>query len=143
MALRFTVPGVVPIVAFSLLLLAIVLPWIIAPVVPPSPELLISINDEIFSTARQPLEVKVKQGELIQVRVQAYYQGRLINPGEFNYRWCFDPPINDNPHCTDEDFKAEANSDYKPENLDEQGLEITVKHDALKTTTVSIVFKPE
>ncbi|MEW5956181.1 MAG: hypothetical protein AB1801_00535, partial [Chloroflexota bacterium] len=65
------------------------------------------------------------------------------NPGEFTYQWCFDPPVNNNPHCRDDYYKAETNSDYKPENVDEQRLEITVMHDFFKTATIYIVFKPE
>jgi hypothetical protein len=111
--------------------------------VPPSPEVLVFVNDEELHTIKPLDNVKIKRGEVVQIIVQVYYQGEQINPGEFTYQWCFDPPVNDNQHCSIGDYRSNTNGDYKPENSDEQKLEITISHDILRTSRVPITFEPE
>jgi hypothetical protein len=135
-----------PTIAISafLILLAASLPWTgwLGPF-PPSPDLVIRVDGQELYPAVHPGTVTVKTGQPVQVKVEAYYQGELINAGEFNYQWCFDPPVNNNPHCADAFFKGDTNNDYKPENGIKQTLKITVGHDFFKTSTIALAFEPE
>lgn len=141
---RFTITKVVigylPILLFFL---ALLLPWSgwLGPVSPSPDRVVVFVNDEELQDIKQP--VSIRKGKTVKVRVQAYYRGQPINPGEFTYQWCFDPPVNDNHFCAGDNYRGETNNDYTPENFDEQTLKITVQHDILKTSTVTILFKPE
>jgi hypothetical protein len=134
------------IISLLLLVLAVLLPWSgwFGPI-PPSPDkVLVSVNEEDIRNLEQP--VQVQKGELIQVRVQVSHRGQPIDPGEFTYQWCFDPPINSNLHslhCLNNNYRAEANSDYKPETSQEQKLRIIIRHDFLRTLELVLLFKPE
>lgn len=113
------------------------------PVSPSPSAVVVSVQGQELYPLTQPVRVKVKKGELVEVKVQVYYQEQLKEPGEFTYQWCFNPPINENRYCSITGYRREANDDYKPKNSDEQALTITIGHDFLKTSSVTLLFNPE
>lgn len=144
---KIDLAGVIPsILALLLLLLALLLPWTGWPsgsVVAPVPEILVFINGRELHTVKQPVTVTVKKGERVSIKIQVYHQGQPVDPGEFSYQWCFDPPVNNNLHCSENNYKGETNLDYKPTNLKPQELKITIHHTFLRTSTITILFNPE
>lgn len=130
--------------SFALVLLALVLPWSgVCGLVPPSPEVLLLVNGREYHTARQPVDIAVQRGKVVLVEMEAYYQGKKINPREFTYQWCFTPAVNGNVYCEVDDHSTESNSDYTPETLQRQELDILIHHDRLAALTIPVVFMPE
>ena len=104
---------------------------------------IISVQSQELHPLTQPVRVKVKKGEPVEVKVQVYYQEQLKEPGEFTYQWCFNPPVNENRYCSITGYRREANDDYKPKSSDEQALTITIRHNFLRTSTITLLFTPE
>jgi hypothetical protein len=113
----------------------------------PSPEILILVkNEKPFHVIKQPVTINVEKGKKVQIKVEVYHQGQLLDEGQFTYQWCFDPPVDEELHelhCLNNHYRGATNDDYMPKTLAEQALKITIHHDILQAATVSISFKLE
>jgi hypothetical protein len=45
--------------------------------------------------------------------------------------------------CEVDHYRSESNADYRPDSLNEQELQIIVRHDRMETLTIPITFTPE
>ncbi|MCB0211218.1 MAG: hypothetical protein KDJ52_17900 [Anaerolineae bacterium] len=111
-------------------------------IIPPTiDEVIIFVNGRAFANLEDPIHVPL--GKVVAVSIRLYDQGEKLNPGDFTYQWCFDPPISDNPYCDLAHYRNETNRDYKPDKSDEQDLNVVISHNVFQTTVVTVTFQPE
>jgi hypothetical protein len=108
--------------------------------IPPALEVFIFVDGQRYPAMTQPVEVGVKPGQVVRIEVAVYQQGNPLSPGDFTYRWCFEPPVNNNEFCSVNDYRGETYPDYKLEALTRQALTLHINHDDLDPEQISVVF---
>lgn len=111
--------------------------------VKPEIDVLLTINEQSYPLVSQPISATVPATTPVEISVKPYYHGHELPPGEFTYKWCYEPEVKSNLYCSVTGYRGNVNFDYLPETRDIQNLQIFIEHDDYQPLTIAVLLMVE